>query len=54
LHLDVLGEDREAFGLDEAGDGVALRLDAQAAAALPFGRDPEIADDRFHRRPRCS
>jgi hypothetical protein len=48
--LDELGEESKAGGLGEAGDGGLLRLDAEAGAALPLGRDPVVGDGGRHRR----
>ena len=46
LDLGELGDDLEAFGLGEGGDGLALRFEAEAGAALLLGRDAVIGDER--------
>ncbi len=43
LDLDTLGDDLEVLGLSETGEGSTLRLDPEAALALPCGGNPEIS-----------
>ena len=46
LDLGELGDDLEAFGRGERGDGGALRLQAEAGTALLLGRDAVVGDQR--------
>jgi hypothetical protein len=48
--LHELGGDGESSHLGKVGDGRLLRLNAQAGAALPLGRDPVVGDGGRHRR----
>ena len=44
----MLAQQFQAFGRREAGDGGALRVDAQAGLALLVGGNPDVADDLAH------
>jgi hypothetical protein len=46
LDLDMLGDQLETFRLREAGDGRALRLDAEAGLALPGSRNADVGNER--------
>ena len=48
LDLDEFGDDLEALGLGESGDGDVLRLKPEPRTALLASADPAIGDQRFH------
>jgi hypothetical protein len=48
LGLDELGDDRDAFGLGEAGDGRALRLDPEPRALLLLCGDTVVGNSAIH------
>ena len=49
LDLFELADDFETLGLSETGDGLPLRLKAEAGLALTVGRDAKIGDGGFMR-----